>query len=42
MERYDRTVSNGIGPGRGWKDLSGPDQYGGIRLFRGFLEPGVI
>ena len=42
MERYDRTVSNGIGPGRGWKDLSGSGQHGGIRLFRGFLEPGVI
>lgn len=36
MERYDRTVSNGIGPGRGWKDLSGSGQHGGIRLFRVF------
>lgn len=32
MEGYDRTVSNGIGPGRGWKGLSGSGQYGGIRL----------
>ncbi len=24
------------------KDLSGSGQHGGIRLFRGFLEPGVI
>ncbi len=31
-----------VGPGRGWKDLSGSGQHGGIRLFRGFLEPGVI
>ena len=36
MEGYDRTVSNGIGHGRRWKDLSETDQHGGIRLFRVF------